>query len=117
MKWQPKHTSLLVIALGFAVFYFVFKKEWLLTPIGVSFIGFIIGPVGDFTHIIWMQLAKLLGYINSRILLFILFFLLLSPLALLRKLFQRKQTQHLSLKSYFASRNHLYTKDDLVAPW
>ena len=91
MKWQAKHTSLLVIAIGFAVFYLLFKIAWMLTPIGVCFIGFIIGPVGDFTHIIWMQLAKVLGYINSRILLFIIFFIILTPVAFLRKLFGKKQ--------------------------
>lgn len=117
MKWKAKHTSLLVIAIGFGLFYLVFKKEWMLTPIGVSFIGFLIGSVGDLVHIIWMQLAKLLGYINSRIVLAILFFLLLSPLALLRKLFQRKQAPSQSLKSGFSNRNHVYTKEDLVAPW
>ena len=117
MKWQAKHTSLVVIAVGFAVIYLIFRKEWMLTPIGACFIGFLIGPVGDFTHIIWMQLAKVLGYINSRIILSVLFFLLLSPLAFFRKLFQRKQATPQSLKSFFTTRNHVFTKEDLQAPW
>lgn len=117
MKWQAKHTSLVVIAAGFAVLYLIFRKEWLLTPVGVCFIGFILGPVGDFIHIIWMQLAKVLGYINSRIILSILFSLLLSPLALLRKLFQPKKQPYQSLKSFFIVRDHVYTKEDLQAPW
>lgn len=115
MKWQAKHTSLLVIAIGFAVFYLLFKREWMLTPIGVCFIGFIIGPVGDFTHIIWMQLAKLLGYINSRVLLFLIFFIILSPIALIQKLFQAKKTQ--SQESNFTSRDQLFVKENLTKPW
>lgn len=117
MKWRAKHTSLLVIAIGFAIFYLIFRKEWMLTPIGVCFIGFLIGSVGDFTHIIWMQLAKLLGYINSRVILFVLFFLLLSPLALLRRLFQQKKQPPQLLKSFFTERNHVFVKEDLQAPW
>lgn len=117
MKWQAKHTSLLVIAIGFTVFYLFFRKEWMLTPIGVCFLGFLIGSVGDFTHIIWMQLAQLLGYINSRIFLSILFFLLLTPLALLRRLFQRKNKSPELLKSFFTERNHIFMKEDMEAPW
>ncbi|NCU05543.1 MAG: hypothetical protein GXC73_16345 [Chitinophagaceae bacterium] len=109
---------MLVIALGFALFYFVFKKEWLLTPIGVSFIGFIIGPVGDFTHIVWMQLAKLLGYVNSRILLFLIFFIILTPVAFLRKLFGKKTTQDENkVNSYFHNRNQQYKAANLQNPW
>ncbi len=119
MKWQAKHTSLLVIAIGFAVFYLLFKREWMLTPIGVCLIGFIIRPVGDFTHIIWMQLAKMLGYINSRILLSIIFFIILSPIALLMRLLGKGQMQTSSSNkdSLFINRNHLYSKADLEQPF
>jgi Saxitoxin biosynthesis operon protein SxtJ len=119
MKWQAKHTSLLVIAIGFGVFYFIFRKEWMLTPIGVCFIGFLIGPVGDFIHIIWMQLAKLLGYINSRILLSIIFFLLLTPIALLMRMLSKTQFVKKTggRQSLFVSRFQLYTKQDLEQPF
>ena len=117
MKWKAKHTSLLVIAIGFAIFYLLFKRAWMLTPIGVCVIGFIIGPVGDFTHIVWMQLAKVLGYINSRVLLFLLFFLILTPLAFMQKLFQSKSKKALSPESCFTARNHLFVKSDLIKPW
>jgi hypothetical protein len=119
MKWQAKHTSLLVIAIGFAIFYLIFRKEWMLTPIGVCFIGFLIGPVGDFTHIIWMQLAKLLGYINSRILLSVIFFLFLTPIALLMRLFGKTQfvKKAGAQQSLFVTRNHLYNRPDLQNPF
>ena len=119
MKWQAKHTSLAVIAIGFTLFYLVFKKEWLLTPVGVCFVGFLIGPVGDFTHIIWMQLAKLLGFINSRILLSIIFFLILTPIALLMRLLGKTQfiKNEGTQQSLFVSRNQLYNRQDLEQPF
>ncbi len=117
MKWQAKHTSLVVIAIGFAVLYSVFKNYWLLTPVAIAAIGFAVSPLGEMIHRCWLMLAKVLGYINSRIILSILFFLLLSPLALFRKLFQRKPKSPESLKSFFTTRNHVYTKEDLQAPW
>jgi uncharacterized membrane protein len=119
MKWKAKHNSLLVIAIGFATFYFLFKKEWMLTPIGISFIGLIIGSIGDFIHIIWTQLAKLLGYINSRILLSVIFFIILTPIALLMRLFGKTQFVKKSppSQSLFVTRNHLFSRQDLVQPF
>ena len=117
MKWQAKHTSLVVIAVGFAVIFLVFKNYWLLATVAISVIGFVISPLGELIHRGWLMLAKVLGYINSRIILSVLFFLLLSPLALFRKLFQRKQETPQSLKSFFTTRNHVYTKEDLQTPW
>ncbi|MBY0476382.1 MAG: hypothetical protein K2Q24_01960 [Chitinophagaceae bacterium] len=118
MKWQKKHSSLIVIAIGFGILYFFFRKEWMLTPIVLCFIGFLIEPVGNFTHIIWMQLAKMLGYINSRILLFIIFFIILTPIAFLRKLFGKKTIQDKNkITSYFQNRIQQYKAVDLQNPW
>jgi Saxitoxin biosynthesis operon protein SxtJ len=119
MKWQPKHTSLVVIAIGFAVLYFIFRKNWLLIPIAVCLIGFILGPVGDFIHFTWMQLAKLLGYINSRILLSVIFFVFLTPIALLMRLLGKTQFVKKTgvRQSLFVTRNHLYKSQDLQNPF
>jgi len=119
MKWQTKHTSLAVIAIGFAVLYFFFRKEWMLVPIGMVLIGFIIGPVGEYIHLTWMMIAKVLGYINSRILLTVSFFLILTPVALMARML-RKTSFRLSINkadSLFTTRNHLYSKKDLEQPW
>lgn len=119
MKWQTKHTSLLVIAIGFAAFFLFFRKDWMLLPVGISAIGFIIGPVGEYIHLGWMLLAKALGYINSRILLCVVFFLVLTPIALLMRLFGKTQFVKKAgpQQSLFVSRNHLYNRQDLEQPF
>jgi hypothetical protein len=38
---------------------------------------------------VWMRFGKALGYVNSRILLSIIFFLVLTPVALVRRVFNR----------------------------
>lgn len=119
MNWKQKHTSLTVIAIGFAVLYFFFRKEWMLVPIGIVLIGFLIGPMGEYIHLTWMMIAKLLGYINSRILLSITFFIILTPIALLMRLlgkgnFLKSAT---GKNSVFITRNHLYTKTNLINPF
>jgi len=119
MKWQQKHTSLLVIAIGFGILYFIFSKYWMLVPIGMVVIGFLISSVGEFIHLSWMMVAKVLGFINSRVLLSITFFIILTPIALLMRLlgkgnFLKSATGKNSL---FVVRNHIYTKADLTNPF
>lgn len=119
MKWQQKHTSLTVIAIGFGILYFFFRKEWMLVPIAVVLIGFIFGNVGTFIHLTWMMIAKVLGFINSRILLSIIFFLILTPIALLMRLLGKSSfvKSAKGKNSLFVNRNHLYGKADLEAPF
>lgn len=118
MKWQPKHTSLVVIAIGFFLLYLLFNKLWLLAPIILAVLGFVISPFGELIHKGWMILAKVLGYINSRILLFIIFFIILTPVAFLRKLFGKKTIQDKNkVNSYFQNRSQRYQPVDLQNPW
>lgn len=119
MKWKTKHTSLAVIAVGFGLFYFLLHKNWMLVPIGLVLIGFVIAPVGEWIHRGWMLLAKVLGWINSRILLTVLFFVILTPVALLARLLGKTSIQLKpgNTKSRFTIRNHRYKKEDLEFPW
>lgn len=46
-----------------------------------------IPPAAMVFHRAWMTLAGVLGYVNSRILLTVIFYLILTPLGLVRRLF------------------------------
>lgn len=66
-----------------------------------------------------MKLAEAMGFVMSKIILSVLFFLVLVPVALLARL---KRKDPLMLKkrtkgSYFIERNHTYTPDDLSRAW
>ncbi len=68
-----------------------------------------------------MGLALILGYINTRLLLGIIFFLFLTPIAWLSRFFTRDKLQ-LTKKngpreSYFRDRDHLYQAEDFEQPW
>ncbi|MFT3846596.1 MAG: SxtJ family membrane protein [Lacibacter sp.] len=118
MKWQQKHTSLVTIIAGFLLLYFLFKKDWLLVPVGIGVFGLLFGNIGDIIHHSWMKLAKLLGFINSRVILTVLFFFILTPVAFLMRLFGKGSF----LKSKppltaFVTRVHIYKKEDLQNPF
>jgi Saxitoxin biosynthesis operon protein SxtJ len=49
--------------------------------------GLLVPPAARAFHIAWMKLAFVLGYINARILLFLLFYLVITPYGLVARLF------------------------------
>ncbi len=70
---------------------------------------------------IWFGFAHLLGTIVSKILLFVIFFIIVLPIAVLRRLLGKDS---LSLKKWdtneatsFKTRNHLYTSTDIEKPY
>lgn len=121
MTSADKSKAQLVIVTGMLVFYFIFKKDWLLyIGLFVGLAGVFVPFVGDLVVKGWYKLAELLGYINSRILLSAIFFLILFPVALLARLGRGKNL--LGLKnnadgSAFTERNHKYEAKDLKNVW
>jgi hypothetical protein len=131
MKISDKYQSLLVIVVGFLVLYFIFQKnyDWRIfefkrvyfiyaaLAVGVSSLMF--DSIGDLILKGWMKIAEVLGFINTRIIMSLIYFIFLTPFALLQKLFSRRN--FLSLKdsedSVFHTRNHQYKPEDFDNIW
>ena len=68
----------------------------------------------------WLTFANVLGTINSRIILSIIFFLFVTPVALFYRLLHgdfmdiRKDPTR---KTYYKARDHVYSAGDLEKPW
>ncbi len=81
-----------LLAIGVVVFYFEKPSAIYFTVIGGSLILFgalfpkILKPLNR----IWMSLAIILGFIMSRVILTILFYLVLTPIAILAKIVGKK---------------------------
>lgn len=88
-------------------------------------IGFVIGVVSllstrftDIIVLIWSKIMKALGFVNSHILLSAIFFIILLPISLLYKIFNRDSLNMKSGKqTYFTDRNKKFTSTDLENPW
>lgn len=121
MKNKDIDKNILVIVIGLLSIDYIFKIDHL-TVIAylIGLLSIIIPVAGVGINWIWMKLATILGWINSRILLTGLFFLVLLPIALLRRVFGndilklRKEKKNNSL---YTVRNHEFTKDDLFETW
>ena len=118
MNWQPRHSSLIVIGTGFALLFLFFRKDWMLFVPVVTMAGFVHAGFGEWIHRSWMKLALVLGWINSRILLTILFFVVLTPVALVARLLGKTSIRKQPANgTQLITRHHLFTKNDLQHPW
>ncbi|UFH56413.1 SxtJ family membrane protein [Spirosoma sp. KNUC1025] len=120
MDVSEKVKAQLVIVTGLLVLYFVFKSPWWLyaaTAVGV--LSLAIPAVGDLIVKAWFKLAEVLGNINGKIILSILFFVFLFPIALIYRMASKNPLAIKRTKeaSFYSERNHLYSKEDLEQTW
>ena len=115
-----KIKALLVIVTGLVILFFIFKgKGFLYAAAIVGVLSLMIPVIGDGILWVWFKLAEVLGWINSRILLSLMFFVFLFPIAFLVRL-SKKNFFHLkktSEPSVYTKRDHKYTKEDLENIW
>ncbi|MDP3392418.1 hypothetical protein [Sediminibacterium sp.] len=117
---EERYKTILIITLGVLIWYFLEPRQSLLILILVLVaLSSISSLFCLWIHIGWMKLAEILGYIMPNILLTIIYFVLLYPMAKLAKIFRSEDP--LQLKNFrsttFIVRNKIYMKDDLINPW
>jgi len=71
-------------------------------------IGLLVPPAARAFHAAWMKFAAILGYLNSRVLLFLLFYLVITPYGWIGKLFGRDPLNRRAAgrDSYWVPRKH-----------
>ena len=109
----------LVIVVGLLIIALIFKWQVLIYIVAILGLIFLLIPfLGHWIVVGWFKLAEGLGWVNSRILLTLIFFLLLLPIALFYRLFS-KDPLRLKNKydSMFIDRNHKFESKDLLNPW
>ena len=111
---------LLGIAAGMVALFFIFKSAvFLVIALGVCLAGLLSLRLAVLIAGLWMKAANLIGLILNTVLLSLVFFVLLTPLALIRKIAGKspillRPTQG---ETYFHARNHKYDKSDLQDMW
>jgi hypothetical protein len=84
-------------------------------------VGLFVKPAGALIARAWLKFGGALGAVNSRIILGAIFYLFLTPIALLARL-TRGDFLHLKKRdganrSYWHARNHVYTAEDIGKLW
>jgi len=119
IKSNPTKT-VLVIAVGFLIIYFFSGWKWALN---VSLIVGVLGLLSDYLaekiDYLWMKLTWVLSMIVPNILLSLIFYIFLTPIALLSKVFGEKN--QLSLKntqdSLFKDNTKPFDKTSFEKTW
>lgn len=111
--------SLLVIVIGLLVFYLIFDSVYFVyASLTIGGTSLIIPKVGQGVIWVWFKIAQVLGWINSRILLSLVYFIFLTPISFLYRLTKKNGLNLKSPKnSIYEERNYTYQAEDLDNPW
>lgn len=119
MTSEKTSQTILTILTGLLIIYLVSGlKPVLAIAVILGIIGIFSGYLSEKISRLWFMLAEGMGFVSSRVLLTVVFFGLLLPLAILSRLFGRKGLELARRESsYYVTRNHKYEADDLNNIW
>lgn len=125
MQNQDRYKTILVIVIGFTAIGWFIRSRWgvetyldkIAFTLGV--LSIFIPPAARAIEWVWLKFAFGLGWVNSRILLSIIYFVFLMPIAFLSRLFTKDplMLKAKKLPSLYNHRNHHYKKEDLENIW
>lgn len=110
-----------VLTLAILIAYVIFSSQWLLWVAVLLTLGNAIES--RFTNALaryWMKFAAVLGAFNSMVILTVTFYLILTPLAFVYRIFNRPFVDHFRAnkrQSYFEDLNKTYTPADFEKTW
>lgn len=120
MQQQDRFKNILVIVIGLTAIAWIFHVRYLAEiSFGIGLIALLIPAAARGIEWAWLKLALGLGWVNSRILLSLVYFLFLMPIAFLSRLFTKDplQLKARGSASLYTTRNHKYTREDLENIW
>ena len=109
----------LVIATGLLALSYIFKVKILITVAFIFLLLVLVFPsIGKIIVKGWFKFAEVLGKINSKILLSLVFYIFLLPMSWIYKLTTKNPLQiKKSTDSMFIDRNHQYQGKDMENIW
>ena len=117
---SDKYKTILVIVTGLLAIAWIFDIPLLgKIAVVVGAISIFVPAAARGIEWVWFKLALGLGWINSRILLSVIYFLFLLPIAWISRLFTKDPLALRKNKraTLFVTRDHLYTQKDLEDIW
>ncbi len=118
-KSEP-HKTVLVITVGLLIVHVITKMQWpLITAIVIGLLGVISVYLAKQIDYLWMKLSWVLSLIVPNIILSIVFFFILTPIAFLSKIFGEKNQLNLknTAPTLFKDRGKPFEKVSFEKPW
>lgn len=120
MESHERFKTILVIVTGLAAIAWLFDVTWLWkVAVIVGAVSIFIPAAAKAIEWAWLKIAMALGWVNSRILLSILYFVFLMPIAWVSRLFTKDPLvlRKNKRQTLFVTRDHVYTRKDLENIW
>ncbi len=120
MKREKNLETILTISTGLLILYLIFDVKLLLAfAIVISIVGLFLEFLSSRITWLWMNLAIFLGRINSKILLTLVFFIFLVPIAFVYRIFNKdvlklKRNKH---GTHYFNRDHEFSSKDFDNIW
>lgn len=95
-KTNSPFRTMLTISVGFLIIFLITNQKWaLIVSLSVGLIGVFSTILSGYIDFLWAKLAWILSLIVPNIILSLFFFFFLFPIALLSKLFGKKDPMNL----------------------
>jgi hypothetical protein len=120
LKIQEYETITTLAAFFLVLNIVLHRQAFVYAALGMLLVGLFVKPVARIISRTWLKFAELLGAFNSKVILTLVFFLFLTPLALLFRLFSNNPLQLKNAgntKSFYKVRNHQYNREDFEKMW
>lgn len=118
-KQENNSKTILAIVVGFLALSLILKVNVLLyIALGIGGLAALSSTLEGLIVIVWNKIALTLGWFMSRVVLTLVFFIFLTPLALLKKLVSSKDPLQIKeTSSTYVDRSITYSKKDLENIW
>lgn len=119
MKSDPRQT-ILVITVGMIVVYLAFQVKWALTAsLAVGVLGLLSDKVAEKIDWLWMKLTWVLSMVVPNILLSLVFYVFLTPIAIFSRIFGEKNPLSIrnTANSLFKDHGKPFDKPSFEKPW
>jgi hypothetical protein len=118
---QSRDTGMAMVLLLLLVLFTWGRSELLIAAVIVHVVNMIVPQVFRPVAFLWFGLAHLLGAVASRVLMFIVFALVVTPIGVLRRALGKDSLRLRAFRagheSVMVVRNHTFTASDLETPY
>jgi hypothetical protein len=96
------------------------RQVFVYVALALLLVALFVKPLARIISRAWMKFAEVLGAFNSTLILSLVFFLFLTPLAVLYRMFNKNSlnlTPGQETETLFVTREHVYSKADFEKMW
>jgi Saxitoxin biosynthesis operon protein SxtJ len=120
-KDQSRDTGMAMVLLLLLIYLKTRREGWLYSAMVLHIVNMIVPRIFAPASVLWLGLSHVLGTVMSKVLLSILFFAVVTPIGLLRRLFGKDSLKLRQFKagteSVMLVRNHLFVAQDIEKPY